>query len=93
MGVLIVTIGGTILVSLLVVIGLLRFLGCDVYPKPKFPCSECEQLKIGELETYACKACLDEIRGYALSCVNARGTRDCWKNARKTNIARGNVVK
>lgn len=65
------------------VIVLLRLLGCEVYPSPKFPCSECEQLQLGNSETYECKACLDEIRGYALSCRNARGTRDCYKNARK----------
>lgn len=61
----------------------LRFLGVDVYPSPKFSCSECEQVKVEKLGIYECQACTDEINGDCLFCIEARGTRDCWKNARK----------
>ena len=63
---------------------LLNFLGVDLYPSPKFTCSECEQVK-SEYEGYICKACKDEIDGSLLPCLVARRTRECYKNSRKAS--------
>ena len=76
---------GTVLVVGLGVIGLLRLLGIEVYPAPSFPCRECCQSNITTYRSYECQACLDEIYGTPLTCQESRGTRDCWKNARKMN--------
>lgn len=80
----------TVFVCCLGVIGLLRFLGVDIYPKPKFPCKECEQLKKTKNDIYKCQACVDEIDGNFLYCNIARDSRDCWKNARKMNYEQQN---
>lgn len=63
---------------------LLNFLGVDFYPSPKFTCAECENVeKI--FGVCWCNACRDEIDGCPLSCVVARRTRECYKNARKAS--------
>lgn len=63
---------------------LLNFLGADLYPSPKFTCSECEQVE-AEYGIFRCKACKDEIDGRLLHCNDSRRTRDCYKNARKAS--------
>ena len=63
---------------------LLNFLGVDVYPRPKFTCSECEQLA-AKYGLYDCKACKDEVTGEPLPCSVSRGTKECYKNARKAS--------
>ena len=64
---------------------LLNFLGADLYPNPKFTCSECEQVE-EKNGIYKCKACKNEVSGELLYCDGSRRTRDCYKNARKASI-------
>ena len=63
---------------------LLNFLGVDLYPSPKFTCSECEHVEKIHGVCW-CKACRDEIDDCPLSCVLARRTRGCYKSARKAS--------
>ena len=72
----------TLFVIVAFVFLLLNFLGVDLYPSPKFTCSECEHSE-EKYGGYKCKACVDEINGEFLSCAVARRTRECYKSARK----------
>ena len=71
----------TLFVIAIIVFAILNFVGCLMYPRPKFTCAECEQ----STEKYKCKACKDEITNELLSCTISRGTKDCYKNARKAS--------
>lgn len=68
----------------IIVFLILNFFGCPMYPRPKFTCAECEHVeKIHGV--CCCKACRDEIDNELLSCSISRGTKDCYKNARKAS--------
>ena len=75
----------TLFVIAIIVFTILSFVGCPMYPRPKFTCAECEQVIGAKYRLYGCKACKDEITGEALTCDVSRGTKDCYKNARKAS--------
>lgn len=68
----------------IIVFAILSFVGCPIYPRPKFTCAECEQSEL-QYMLYKCKACTDEVTNGMLSCELSRGTKDCYKNARKAS--------
>lgn len=68
----------------IIVFTILKFVGCPMYPRPKFTCAECEQSQ-EKNGIYKCKACRDEVTNELLSCTISRGTKDCYDNARKAN--------
>ena len=75
----------TLFLTCAAVFALLNFLGVDIYPSPKFACAECKHAE-EKYGVYRCKACRDEIDNEPLSCVIARRTRECYKNAIKASI-------
>ena len=75
----------TLFVIAIIVFAIFSFVGVPCYPRPKFTCAECEQVILTKYRLYVCKACKDEITGEALICDFSRGTKDCYKNARKAS--------
>ena len=75
----------TLFVIAIIAFAILNFVGCPMYPRPKFTCSECEQSEVKNY-TYRCRACRDEVTNELLSCTVSRGTKECYKNARKASI-------
>lgn len=45
---------------------------------------ECGQSEL-QYMLYKCKACTDEVTNEMLSCELSRGTKECYKNARKAS--------
>lgn len=74
----------TLFVIAIIVFTILKFVGCPMYPRPKFTCAECEQSECKNY-TYRCRACTDEVTNELLSCTISRGTKDCYDNARKAS--------
>lgn len=74
----------TLLVIAIIVLKTLNFVGCPMYPRPKFTCAECEQVE-EKNGIYKCKACKNEVSGELLYCNCSRRTRGCYKNARKAS--------
>lgn len=63
---------------------ILNAVGVPCYPRPKFTCAECGQSEL-QYMLYKCKACTDEVTNEMLSCELSRGTKECYKNARKAS--------
>ena len=63
---------------------MLNAVGVPCYPRPKFTCAECEQAEEKNW-IHKCKSCRDEVTNEMLSCELSRGTKDCYKNARKAS--------
>lgn len=74
----------TLFVIAIIVFTILKFVGCPMYPRPKFTCAECEQSECKNY-TYRCRACRDEVTNELLYCGSSRNTKDCYKNARKAS--------
>lgn len=74
----------TFFVIAIIVFTILKFVGCPMYPRPKFTCAECEQVEKIHGECW-CKACRDEVTNELLLCTISRGTKDCYDNARKAS--------